>query len=141
MLREWVGDRDAIEFLLSVFSAAEFFDDVIDGDVELDKKTAVHVLFDLLVDLPLNPFFERHKLQLIPIVIVGINAWLDANVLEQGSDNDKALAYVLRDLYMELLSLVVYLTRGQAYLREHSVEMRKFFTQHESLEEYKRKLQ
>lgn len=139
-LAEWVGNDEAIEFLLICFAAGEFFDDVVDGDTAIDSDVAISVLIDLTTKLPLNRFFEVYKLQLIPLMITGINAWQDANVLEKGTENDRAWAYVLRDWYMELLSFVVFLTRGQHYLREVSVEMRKFFSQHESLEQYKRKL-
>ena len=139
-LAEWVGDPYAIAFLHALFDAAEFFDDVIDEDVPLSKAHAIRVLSELLLRLPVNPFFDHYKSQLIPIMTVGLNAWLDANELERGSDNDKALAYVLRDWYMELLAYVVHLIRGPEYLRTVSVEMRHFFTRHESLDEYKRKL-
>lgn len=138
-LSEWVGDRDAIEFLLIAFNAAEFFDDVVDGDKDV-RAQAPSVLLSMIADLPLNPFFDKYKHSLIPLLIAGSNAWQDANVLEQGSDNDKAMAYVLRDWYMELLAFVVYLTRGNEYLRKTSLEMRRFFSQHETLAQYMRKL-
>jgi hypothetical protein len=37
---------------------------------------------------------------------------------------------------MELVAFVVYLTRGRDALRECSMEIRAFFTHHETLEEY-----
>jgi len=60
--------------------------------------------------------------------------------LENGSDNDKVFAYVLRDWYMEFVAYVVYLTRGRDYMRDTSMEIRQFFTHHETLEEYKEKM-
>jgi hypothetical protein len=87
--------------------------------------------------MPLNPFFDRFKAQLIPILITGINAWLDANELEKGSDNDKVFSYVLRDWYAELIAFVICLARGRDYMRAVSMDVRAFFTHHETLEEYK----
>lgn len=138
-LYQWVGDHDAISFLLITFDAAEFFDDVVDGDKDV-RSRVTDVIMNLFVELPLNRFFEQYKRSLIPVLITGLNAWQDANVLERGSDNDKAMAYVLRDWYMELLAFVVCLVRGPDYMRQVSLEMRQFFTQHETLEQYMRKL-
>jgi len=91
--------------------------------------------------MPLNPFFEKHKHRLIPVIVTGINAWLDANALEKGTDNDKVFAYVLRDWYAELIAYVIYLTRGRDYMRSVSMQVRNFFTHHETLEQYREALQ
>lgn len=140
-LVEWIKDPHAIAFFLTIADAGEFFDDVVDQDKPLEKGHAQRVLFALTVDLPFNPFFERHKAQLAPIMHTGINAWLDANELEKGSDNDKAFAYVLRDWYCELITYIIFLTRGREYMRSVSLEVRRYFTHHESLEEYRGKME
>lgn len=140
MLMQWIGDADAVRFLLDYFDACELFDDLIDKDKPIEDEHAVRVLFNLLTELPLNPFFDRFKENLIPMIVTGINAWLDANDLESGNDNQKAFAYVLRDIYCELIAFVIYLTRGRDYMREHSMEIRLFFTHHETLEQYREKL-
>lgn len=139
-LAEWIGDPNAIRFILDFSDACELFDDLIDQDKPLEDGHVVRVLFNLLTELPVNPFFDRWKQNLIPIIITGINAWLDANDLEKGSDQDKVFAYVLRDIYMELLSFVIYLTKGRDYMRQVSLEVRHFFTHHETLEQYKERL-
>jgi hypothetical protein len=98
------------------------------------------VFYTLLIELPLNPFFDKFKRELVPLMVAGINAWQDANELEKGSDNDKALAYVLRDWYVELVMFVVYLLHGRDRARELSMEIRRFFSQHETLHAYMEKL-
>lgn len=139
-LQEWVGDTHAVNFILALADAGELFDDLIDKDKPIDDTQVVRVLFSLLTELPLNPFFDAYKQQLIPIMITGINAWLDANALEKGTENDRAFAYVLRDWYMEFVPFVVYLTRGRDYMRNVSMAVRQFFTHHETLEAYREKL-
>lgn len=139
-LQEWIGDIHAINFILAFADACELFDDLIDKDKPVEDDHVVRVLFSLITELPLNPFFDQFKHQLIPILVTGINAWLDANALEKGTDNDKVFAYVLRDWYMEFVSFVIYLVRGRAYMREVSMEVRHFFTHHETLEDYREKL-
>lgn len=136
-LMEWTGDMSAVQFIVQFSDACELFDDLIDKDKRIPDEHVTRVLFVLLTEMPLNPFFDRYKMQLIPVIVTGINAWLDANTLEKGSDNDKVFAYVLRDWYAELIAFVVYLARGRDYLRTVSMDIRQFFTHHETLEEYR----
>jgi len=136
-LFEWVGDAHAVSFILTFADVCEVFDDLIDKDKPVTDEDLVRTLFAVLVDMPMNPFFAQFRHQLVPVIITGINAWLDANKLESGSDSDKVFAYVLRDWYAELVSFVVYLTRGRAYLRSVSMDVRAFFTHHETLEQYR----
>jgi len=140
-LLAWTNDRYAVDFIRQFSDCCELFDDMIDKDKPIPDDHVVRVLFSVLTEMPLNPFFDRFKHQLIPVMVTGINAWLDANILEKGSDNDKVFAYVLRDWYAELIAFVIYLTRGRNYLRSVSMEVRNFFTHHESLETYREQLQ
>lgn len=137
-LAVWVQDPAAISFFLTVADASELFDDVVDNDKPIEAGHVERVAFNLLTVLPLNPFFDRFKSQLCPIMHTGINAWLDATAMEKDS-NLQARSYVLRDWNLELLMHVVYLTRGREYMRSVSVEIRKFFL-HETLDEYREKL-
>lgn len=139
-LMEWVGDAQAVRFIIDFGDACELFDDLIDRDTEISDEHVTRVLFNVLTEMPLNPFFDKWKRQLIPLIVTGINAWLDANALERGSDNDKVFAYVLRDWYMEFVSFVIYLTRGRDVMRGVSLDVRRFFTHHETLEQYREKL-
>ena len=139
-LLEWVKEPHAVDFLLQFGDAAELFDDLIDRDKQIEDAHIIRVLFSTWTELPVNPFFEKFKHQLIPVMVTGINAWLDANILEKGSKNDQVFAYVLRDWYAELVALVIYLVRGRDYMRQVSVEVRRFFTHHETLEQYREKL-
>jgi|GEM_PF-1407950 len=139
-LREWVGEPWAVRFIIDFGDACELFDDLIDRDKELEDGHVIRVLFSLLTEMPLNPFWDEHKGALIPVIVTGINAWLDANELEKGDDHDQVFSYVLRDWYMELLAFVIYLTRGRDYMRSVSMEIRRWFTHHETLDDYRRKL-
>lgn len=138
-LNDLIGDADAVAFLLDVFDAAEFFDDIIDEETDkLEHKTqAVRVLFSTLIDVPNNPFFVRFRNQITPVMLVGINAWLDSVTYEQrGGDEPLARAYMLRALYMDLVPLVVCLVHGRHRMRETSVRVRDFFHAHETLADY-----
>lgn len=140
-LREWVQNDDAVQFIHDFGHVCELWDDLIDGDKPISHEFINDVFWILLTEMPLNPFFDQFKRNLIPLLISGINAWLDANEYEgNGTDNELVFSYVLRDWYMEFVSFVIYLTRGREYLREVSIEVRHFFTHHETLDEYKEKI-
>lgn len=136
-LSEWISDPNAIEFVVQFADVCEVFDDLIDKDKPVTDEDLIRVLFAVLTEMPVNPFFDRHKYQLVPVIITGINAWLDANKLERGGPNDQVFSYVLRDWYMELVALVIYLARGRDQMRAVSLQVREFFTHHESLEDYR----
>lgn len=139
-LVEWISDRHAIQFILDFSDTCELFDDLIDKDKPIGDDHVIRVLFKVLTEMPLNPFFDRYKGQLVPIIVTGINAWLDANTLEGGNDNDLVFAYVLRDWYMEFVAYIIYLVRGRDYMRSVSMDVRHFFTHHETLDEYRDKM-
>lgn len=136
-LAEWIADPAAIAFIIQVFDFAEVIDDLWDGDKPVTREDITRILFVMLTEFPLNPFFDRFKHQLVPIMVTGINAWLDANTLERGSDNDRVFAYVLRDWYAEMIAFVIYLARGRDYMRAVSMDVRAFFTHHETLDQYR----
>lgn len=140
-LKIWVEDRSAIAFIIQFSDFCEVLDDLWDGDKEVTKDDLTRILFVAMTEMPINSFFDQYKANLIPVIVTGINAWLDANELERGGDNDKVFSYVLRDWYAELIAFVVYLTRGRAYMRSVSMDVRTFFTHHETLEEYKADLE
>lgn len=137
LLREWMkGDQAAIDFLRTVFCAAELWDDIIDGDYAKAKEAVSHTMLMLLIDLPANPFYQAHQAELRTGMLLGINAWKDSVMLERRSDRwAKCWAYALRDLYMELVPLCAMLVGGYAHMREVSLPAREFF-QAETLEEY-----
>lgn len=140
LLHLWVNDIHAVNFLLTIGNVAEVWDDLIDGDKEVTPDALNRTFMSVLTQLPLNPFFDKHKFQLVPLMVTGINTWQDSDLLAKGNETDKAMAYVLRDWYVELVMFVVYLLHGYDAMRKVSMEARKFFSQHESLQDYMEKL-
>lgn len=136
-LREIIPDEWAVKFIIDYGQFCEVWDDLIDGDKFVSKEVISDTFRRLMTEWPMNPFFDRNKITLSPLILTGINAWLDANDLEaRGGDNDTAVSYMLRDFYMELVNWVVFLTTGWSGMREASMRMRDMFT-HETLEQYR----
>src|SRR5690554_4054387 len=108
-LAQWIGDPNAVAFLLDIFNIGEVWDDLIDQDKPVSPDDINKAFYTALITLPNNPFYRAYMPQLSGIMVSGIHAWLDANKLEKGDANDKAYAYVLRVWYMELITLVAQL--------------------------------
>ena len=139
-LREWVGDQSAVDFIVRFGDVCEVWDDLIDRDKKVLPSDINRAFWTTLVDIPLNPFFDRYKQSIVPILITGMNAWIDSTTMEHGERNDRVFAYVLRDWYVEFVAFIICLLRGREYLWENSMEIRRFFTHHETLEQYMEKL-
>lgn len=135
-LKAWLcGDTHAVNFVLQMAEVAEVWDDLIDGDeVPTDRLHGAFVT--AMFDITGNPFFCQHSVYLRPLMMAGINAWLDSVELEKRKDQWSTVwAYALRDFYMELVPACALLLGGFEHMRRVSIEAREFF-QAETLEEY-----
>lgn len=121
------GNRHAFDFMMTLSDITELWDDLVDGDKQLTKGRIDDAFFKALVTLPTNPFFEAHKSYLVPLIIMAINSWQDANTLEHGGRNERALAYTLRQMDLQIVQAIVYITQGYDKMREVSGEIWKMF--------------
>lgn len=135
LLRWLQGNKDALNFLLTLFNIAEVWDDIIDGDTP-DSSEVHQAFMDAMFGLNSNPFYVKHVGHLQPLMLAGINAWLDSTELEKETDTwSQTWAYALRDWYMELVAACAYIVGGFDHMRRISLEARRFF-QAETLEEF-----
>lgn len=126
-LREWIGNEHAYRFLMDVSDICELWDDIVDADKELTVEHVNAVFMRALISLPLNPFYAHHRSFLTPIIITSINSWMDANLLKQGSRSERAVAYTTRNMDIQVIQAIIYLTRGQEFLRTVSPQLWKMF--------------
>lgn len=127
-LRAWLlGNTHAVDFILQLGEVAEVWDDLIDGDpVPPDRLHGAFVT--ALFELTGNPFFCQHSLYLRPLMMAGMNAWLDSVELEKREDSwSRIWAYSLRDYYMELVPACAMLVGDYNHMRRVSIEVREFF--------------
>jgi hypothetical protein len=131
-LLEWFGgNQSAVDFMVSLSSIAELWDDLVDKDKELDRNEIDSVFWNALVTLPTNEFFNQHKSFLMPLIIQSINAWQDSVELEKGSKDDRAYALTLRIISLQIAPMIVMLLRGQEECRRVSVDIWRFATSHD----------
>ena len=100
----------AQRWLLDFFDVIQGLDDWRDND-PVEPKQKEKVIYQVMVELPQNHFFQTHSHNLLPLVSILILKWIGANNLE---DNREQLhkAYMWRAAYYDLILEVVRLVHG-----------------------------
>lgn len=137
MLERILRNHEAMRFLKLVMEIGEQWDDVVDGDMEKTPRHINRLLWLAIVELQLDPFYARHREALLPVMIVGMNAWMDSTDLEKGSRQERAIAYGLRDFHLELIGMCIFLLHGYEAMRKYSAEIRQFLMDsHETIDDF-----
>jgi hypothetical protein len=137
-LMEWFGDTSAVELVRILGISTEIGDDLADGDKPITDEQVANLLLSLWVKLPANAFWNTHRGFLTPVIFMSINAWLDANKLQSGTETDRVYSYVLRNLTLQIIPLIVFILHGRQRMRELSLEIHHFFTGHETFDQYEK---
>jgi hypothetical protein len=100
----------AQEWLLDFWDVIQGLDDWRDND-PVDNKEKEKVIYQIMVNMPSNPFFQKYASHLLPIMSSLVLKWIAANKLE---DNKEELnkAYMWRAAYYDLVLEVVRLVHG-----------------------------
>jgi hypothetical protein len=129
------GNVPAVEFCELLGQITQVWDDIIDGDnPELTHEDINAAFWNLFIALPNNVFYQQNFHTLSPLLQAAIVDWWDSNELVKGGVTEKAAAYVLRDT---LTTIVIHCARiigGYAWMREVSMEVRKFLYTEDLLE-------
>lgn len=119
------GNATAVDFLRSAFHVAHFWDDLIDRDKQISDAQVNGAMFQALVFLPRNPFYQAHFHDLNAVLANAITNWQVATQLERnGGVNGKRAAYVLRAAYVDLVTHSALLIGGMDWARDVGVEVR-----------------
>ena len=122
-----LGDAEAIQFVVRVFRALHVWDDLIDKDKNLTDDEVNSVFWDLLVVLPVDPFYVRNIALLNSTLVNAIVNWHIANKLErEGDDKDKSIAFILRGAYIDILSASAFLVGGMDWATEIGPAIRRW---------------
>ncbi|BDQ35934.1 hypothetical protein SYK_02940 [Pseudodesulfovibrio nedwellii] len=117
------GDLGAVQFVNDIGFISHVWDDLVDGDSPTVDN--VNKAFWLaLVGLKENPFYQRHRAELVPLMRSYINCWLDSNIMERGNDHAKSVAFVLRDMVSDIVCQCAYLVGGYDWMRQVSPQIR-----------------
>lgn len=122
------GNRSALDFIVTLSSIAELWDDLVDGDKLPSRAEIDQIFIGALVVLPTNEFFNQNKSFFMPLIFQAINAWRDSVELEKEGAKGRAYALTLRDTHLLMAPMIVMLLRGEDAARKVSLEMWKYFT-------------
>ena len=120
-------NADALEFLRAFVARAHWIDDLADNDklegelwYEPDAFAAQETRW--LLTLTANPFFCAHRAQLVPAMVVALNAWVDSHLPRfAGPAGD-----VIKGQWHEVVWLVAWLTGGWEHLRTVTITFRQY---------------
>ena len=104
----------ATDFVLMLWAIIQFFDDVFDSDGytgAIPRDTTEKVLLDVLVRLPLNPFYVANGPTLIPILANALVTWKASDTMERKGDANER-SYVYRSSFYSVLLSVYTLSFG-----------------------------
>lgn len=124
----------ATDWLCNLWDAIQFLDDVVDGDA-IDRKTKDAQVFNLLVGLPMSPFFRANADSLYTAVTTMIMKWHAANDAEESGKAD-ARSFVARAGFYDVVLMVVTLCHGPEIARDLAKHVMWMYG--ETLEDYLR---
>lgn len=133
------GNPGALEFLRVFARRAHAVDDLADLDVPMavDVSNRVqHLAYietEWLLLLSSNTFFLAHRAQLVPAMILALNAWVDSERFD-GDVRD-----VVKGQWHEVVWLVAFLVGGTNHLRAMTWRFRAYDLE-QSAEDLKRKV-
>jgi hypothetical protein len=122
------GNASALEFLRVFTRRAQWVDDLRDRD-KLDAggwyeaSAFANCEAEWLLCLASNSFFTQYRAQLVPVMVLGLNAWVDS---EDPKWKVRSRNEVLAGFANEVFWLVAWLTGGWRTMREVSAKYRDY---------------
>ncbi len=117
-MTEICGDNlFALQFWQGLCDSVLTWDHITD-DQEVDKTQAHRAFTYLLVDAPLNPFFDKYKESIVPVIMNAVSAWQFSN--EDGAPKIKAF-----DIYTEIACTMAFIIGGREAVEKHIPEIRR----------------
>ncbi len=98
------------EWLLMLFDAIQFIDDVVDGD-PVDRESAINSGWNLLCAMPGHPFFQRHQQMLLPVLALQFAKWKASDDAERAREHGP-VAFVWRAGFYDVVMLCVQIEHG-----------------------------
>lgn len=128
--------EDAIEWLIALWQVVQLFDDIVDGD-KIDRDNADMAIWNALVGLPSNPFYQAHMVVLLPLVSTAILKWKASDTVELAGEAC-ATSFVWRAGYYDIVLATVQLVHGTQAAMEIGHVVLKLYG--ESLDEYMKEM-
>ena len=117
----FLGNHHAIAMMAIISRWTHLYDDLIDADAPWSASTVHQVMWEVMVDLNLNPFFVQHRAALVPIIATGILNWRGANDMEKtGSEEELHISHATRYSINDVALMVMVLVGGPAHAAQYA---------------------
>tara|TARA_Y100001951_G_C11161099_1_gene194819 strand:- start:137 stop:589 length:453 start_codon:yes stop_codon:yes gene_type:complete len=128
IIKEAAGkNKFAYEYLWRLMCISRTVDDIYDNDQTITTSSVLSAIEFLVVEMHYNPFFVKHRDTLTSQHVSMYNAWMAANLWDQGDETDKIYAHVWRDTHHEVVPIVALLTQGPEKMKQVSIKIRELF--------------
>lgn len=127
---------EASDWLIALWETIQFFDDVADDD-KIDRDDLDAVIWNSLIGMPSNGFYQRNAHILIPLMSVAILKWKASDDVERAGDAC-ATSFVWRAGYYDIVLAAVQIEHGAQAAMEIGSAVLKMYG--ESLEDYMKEM-
>lgn len=127
---------EAVDWLIALWEVIQLFDDVADDD-PIDRDDLDQVIFNALVGMPANPFFQKNASVLFPLLSIMILKWKASDTVERAGEAC-ATSFVWRAGYYDIVLAVVQLVHGTEAAMEIGHAVLKMYG--ETLEDYMKEM-
>lgn len=133
------GQHAAVDLCQMLAAISQVWDDLVDRDREVSIEQVNNAFFAALIRVPANTFYQQYFADLHPLLQSAAYDYLAANELERGSSDDQALAFVLRDNLVAMVTQCAALVGGHRWAITKAADIRRYFHD-EKAADYVRKL-
>jgi hypothetical protein len=128
--------EDACDWLIALWEVIQLFDDIADGG-EIDRDDLDATIWNALVGMPTNSFYQQNVHVLIPLMGIAVCKWKASDIVERNGDAC-ATSFVWRAGYYDIVLAAVQIEHGAQAAMEIGHVVLKLYG--ESLEEYMKEM-
>lgn len=117
----FLGNQEAVAFMEIISRWTHLYDDLIDADKPIDPDFVHQVMWEVMVNLPMNNFYRANATTLAPVIATGILNWRGANDMERlGSKEELHISHATRYSINDLALLVLLLLGGPKHAAQYA---------------------
>lgn len=124
------GDEDAAALLHLLGEGSQLADDIVDRDIPEDEMSGAvtKLMGDMIVRLPANPFYVRHRATLEPVIMSSFLVWDATNDWAKSPRKETQMfAYTFREILGQIIGMVALLVGGLAFARRVTREVHLYY--------------
>lgn len=108
-----IPNPDAVTLVKVLYRMWHLVDDLVDRDQERTAADVALTLFAYTDHVGSNPFYQAHKVALIPIIYSSAKAWAASERFKTSEDiNNKLAAETLKSEYFNVFAYIAFLAGG-----------------------------